>query len=94
MIFFENCCFHIVSAKPRSLIISYCIFSEKCNHSMISPIPGVNYLIKFSSLMKLQNNKLEFFLYNKWPWDRIHNTSFSSYLKYKPSKLECFITPH
>jgi hypothetical protein len=27
-------------------------------------------------------------------WDRIHNTSFSSYLKYKPIKLECFITPH
>ncbi len=27
-------------------------------------------------------------------WDRIHNTSFSSYLKYRPIKLECFITPH
>ncbi len=26
--------------------------------------------------------------------DRIHNTSFCSYLKYKPSKLVCFITPH
>ncbi len=25
---------------------------------------------------------------------RIHNTLFSSYLKYKPIKLECFITPH
>ncbi len=28
------------------------------------------------------------------PRNRIHNTSFSSYLKYKPIKLECFITPH
>ncbi len=26
--------------------------------------------------------------------DCIHNTSFSLYLKYKPIKLECFITPH
>ncbi len=37
------------------------------------------------------NEKGSFYLAT---WARIHNTSFSSYLKYKPSKLECFITPH
>jgi hypothetical protein len=42
MIFFENCHFHIVLAIPRSHIIFYRIFSEKCYHSIISPMPELN----------------------------------------------------
>ncbi len=33
---------------------------------------------------------LRYFPHRIGSWDRIHKTSFSSYFKYKPSKLKCY----
>ncbi len=49
---------------------------------------------KHSSLFGLIISKKGNKLFNIDTRDRIQNISFSSYLKYKHSKLECYITPH
>ncbi len=43
--FFENCHLHIISVIRKSRIVSYHIFSEKCYHSTILPMPVPHYFM-------------------------------------------------